>query len=100
MGQGFTFQQDNDPKHTCKVVKAYLERKQQDGTLRLMDWPAQSPDLNVIEPVWDDLDEAKVRAKGKNLDELWKVLKDGWDTMPKHIIKKYANSVKARVAAV
>ena len=38
------FQQDNDPKHTCKKVKAWLEEQE----LRTMRWPAQSPDLNPL----------------------------------------------------
>ena len=39
------FQQDNDPKHTCRKVKEWLEEQD----FRTMVWPAQSPDLNPIE---------------------------------------------------
>ncbi|KIJ12186.1 hypothetical protein PAXINDRAFT_44100, partial [Paxillus involutus ATCC 200175] len=39
---------DNDPKHTCKKVREWLE-EQDFGT---MVCSAQSPDLNPIEHTW------------------------------------------------
>ncbi|KAG1584618.1 hypothetical protein G6F46_014956 [Rhizopus delemar] len=39
------FQHDNDPKHTSKLVKEYLK----DQSYNILEWPAQSPDLNPIE---------------------------------------------------
>ena len=42
-----------------------------------MDWPPQSPDLNIIAAVWEHLDrEQNKRLKKKSKDELWEVLKE------------------------
>ena len=49
VGPSFIFQQDNDPKHTSRLCKGYLTKKESDGVLRQMTWPPQSPDLNPIE---------------------------------------------------
>ena len=39
VGLSFVFQQDNYLKHTSRLCKVYLTKKESDGVLRQMTWP-------------------------------------------------------------
>ncbi|CDQ66904.1 unnamed protein product [Oncorhynchus mykiss] len=42
-------------QHTSRLCKGYLTKHESDGVLHQMTCPPQSPDLNPIEMVWDEL---------------------------------------------
>ena len=96
VGQGFILQQDNDPKHKSKLCQNYLSKKEQDGKLKNMEWPAQSPDLNPIELVWDELDR-KVKAKQPtSATHLWELLQQSWEELS----EEYLISIVERMPRV
>ena len=97
LGRGFTFQQDNDPKHTSNVVKHYFAGKTEDGTLLLLDWPSQSPDLNPIEHLWFILDfETKLRRSSNEAD-LMTTLKAGWEKLKQSTLENLVDSMRRAV---
>ena len=69
MRDDFLFQNDNDPKHTARVVKQCFEEE----NITVLPCPSQSPDINPIENLWNIIKKKKKKVQGykpKNLNEL------------------------------
>ena len=92
------FQQDNDPKHTSKVAENWFRTKH----VKKLPWPSSSPDMNIIEHIWQQLDSL-VRARDplpRNKEELWVALQEEWTNFPKAALDKLYQSMPSRVAAL
>ena len=90
------FQQDNAPSHRYGDVALWLDQK----NIRTLEWPAQSPDMNLIENVWNEL---KYRIRGevfRNKDELWKRLKKEWKRIDRQTILNLYESMPNRILAL
>ena len=60
-----------------------------------MVWPPQSPDLNIMESVWDLHEETEAAETPKSTEELWQLLQDtGTTDLPS--TKKHCAGVPRR----
>lgn len=89
------FMQDNDPKHTAILTKKWFE----DNNVELLPWPPQSPDLNPIEHLWNDVDR-RIRAldieiRGK--DMLWEQIHKIWEETALETCTKLIESMPERI---
>ncbi|GBL84078.1 hypothetical protein AVEN_100925-1 [Araneus ventricosus] len=80
IGNDFILMDDNARPHRTVVVADYLEGH----GLERMEWPAQSPDLNPIEHLWDCLGRqvAALSPPPRSLDELEQGLLRVWSSLP------------------
>ena len=64
--QPAVFMQDDAPCHTAKSVKTFLS----EVDVTVMEWLAQSPDMNSIENYWKLLNERAKEKNPRNVKEL------------------------------
>ena len=92
------FQQDNDPKHTSKKVKEWLEEQE----FRTMVWPALSPDSNPIENLWGYLKRrlAEHENPPNGIHELWERVQVDWEGIATSECQKLIERMPRRVQTV
>lgn len=94
-------QQDNDPSHVdaVDVVKEWAS-SHGSGARVLLNWPPNSPDLNLVENVWGYV-QRQVDAKGcKTFDEFKEAVVSELARVPKKMIDNLYASMPGRIAKV
>lgn len=92
------FQHDNDPKHTAKSVKEWLNNQEFETML----WPSQSPDLNPIEHLWAHIKRRlnQFESPPKGINELWNRIQEIWNEVDPSVCSNLIKSMPSRLAAV
>ncbi len=96
LGDGVIFQQDNAPCHKSKFTMRFFEENQ----IKLMDWPAQSPDLNIIEHMWSYIDQKLSNVIIKSKSDLIQEVSRIWYETPTIFVKRLYEGLPRRFECV
>ncbi|GFT36611.1 transposable element Tcb2 transposase [Trichonephila clavipes] len=93
-GRDFLFMDDNARPHRANLVDEFLESED----IKRIPWPANSPDLNPIENLWDYLGRAIARRHPppRDVNGLKTALLEEWSLIPQTVINNVISSLKTR----
>ncbi len=89
-GRPCIFQQDNAKPHSAHITKSWLRRKR----VRVLDWPACSPDLSPIENVWRILKRKMRQRRPRTVAHLKTCLQAKHEIFCVHIV---CNEIQVKV---
>ena len=101
-GQGqarppIVFQQDGAPSHTSRSTLSFLAAQR---VQVLPNWPANSPDLNLVENCWAWISRQLIGQIFTTEDALESAIRAAWDHRPPTLIPNLYNSMVRRLTAV
>lgn len=89
------FQQDNAPAHRSRIATEYFQNE----GIRLIPWPPQSPDLNLIENVWQ-LIKRRLKPAYETKAELQSHIVKEWADVEVAYVRKLYAGMRNRLTAV
>ena len=92
------FQDDNAPCHASIKTRTWKE----DNLRETLPWPAQSPDINPIENLWDILERRvrKHKPLPTNKNDFFTLLKEEWDSIDESQLVRLVKSMPNRIKTV
>ncbi len=92
----YIFQQDLAPAHTAKGTKSWFN----DHGVTVLDWPANSHDLNPIENLWGIVKRKMRDNRPSNADDPKATVKETWASIPPQQCHKLITAMPRRIEAV
>jgi transposase len=90
-------QQDLAPSHAAVVNQELL----QECGIEVLEWPGNSPDLNMIEPAWPWIKRNSGHYEGfkskKDTPSIWL---DLWDSLPQEMIRRWIERIPTHIQKV
>ncbi len=98
MNPGMELMQDSAPGHSAEYTLDELRERD----IRVISWPAYSPDLNPIETLWNRIkNELQENYPEKmNYDQLRAAVKAIWDAIPDDDVRDLICTMRQRCEAV
>ncbi len=90
------FQQDNAKPHTAAITTAWLHSRR----VRVLNWPACSPDLSPIENIWRIIKRKIRQRRPQTLQQLETYIRQEWDQIPTPELQKLITSMPRHLQTV
>ncbi len=90
------FQQDNAKPHTAAITTAWLRSRR----VRVLNWPACSPDLSPIENIWRIIKRKIRQRRPQTLQQLETYIRQEWDQIPTAKFQKLITSMPRHLQTV
>ncbi len=95
-GRPCIFQHDNARPHTASITTSWLRRRR----IRVLKWPACSPDLSPIENIWRIIKRKMRQRRPKTVEQLEACIRQKWDNIPIPKLEQLVSSVPRRLQTV
>uniref|UniRef100_A0A8C1ZAB2 Tc1-like transposase DDE domain-containing protein n=1 Tax=Cyprinus carpio TaxID=7962 RepID=A0A8C1ZAB2_CYPCA len=95
-GRPSIFQHDNARPHTASITTSWLRRRR----IRVLKWPACSPDLSPIENIWCIIKRKMRQRRPKTVEQLEACIRQEWDNIPIPKLEELVSSVPRRLQTV
>jgi transposase len=92
----FIFQQDNAPCHRSASTVSFLKTKK----INILDWPANSPDVNPIENLWGIIKRKINNMDTLNSEKMWIEIQKLWYNIPSSLCRRLVDSMPRRVSSI
>ena len=90
---GLLFQQDNAPIHKSQITTSWLI----DKDVECIQWPPNSPDLNIIENIWSHIKRRLARQSTHNLSDLRTAVFSEWSQISIKLVQNLYDSIPKRI---